>query len=817
MLNRLLWIRITRDLRKRWIQVCIVTIILGIGTGAFWGLFSGVQWRIDSVNQFMEEYSLDDGIISFPQGYEVNYSEIVYTMARFPRLNEIKAWDMRLKCSIAYEFNSSEGLIVIRGYMYGLQVKSFAKGEVDRLALDKGRFLGVNDINKSCILLESTFCQAYSLQNLDDLNIRFLNLIQNVKIEGMVISPEWLIIFDPESTAFSASVQFGIGYALLQDLQAWSGLEDSINEIVFCIKQFANDDSIGQSLKQFLEEEGFPCAYQRRKETPLIKTLDQQNKDDIDLMTVIALLIIFIALFALWISINRMITQQRRDIGIELSLGTNERSILFYYIFYGLIIASLGIIIGLVLGNFIGEATIELYMAYMLIPNLKKPILWDRLYQAIILGLLCSFLASFWPARNGAKMIPINALRQDPALGGSSYKNPKIFEIILAKIVSFSLSSRIAARNIFRNRKRTFATISGISLSLALIIAYLGAFDSFIFLKDSYSEDLGDWDLRVTFNVPINSDQIVFANDTRIADINYGLAYFAEIQRKEDNSSKLIELKGYNGNLIPQKIVNGTLKQNLTSIAMSKELANELGIKIGEKVTFKHFSFDAAIGATITQTSLEVGYWHNRVSKLEVLVPWELIQSMFNLIGSTNQLLIKFTSDVNLFKFREYLYSFSFVRIVELHEDLTRDLKDVLEMFQGLMQIMESLTLSLCFGLILLTAMINNSEREREHGTMMTLGASDMSILRISIWEAIFLSIIGILIGDFLGWLLLDLMLMPAFQAAYNIYVIKAKIQLSTTLLFSTLTFFIAITSQLGILFTLRKMELSEATKVRDF
>ena len=817
MVNRLLWTRITRDLRKRWIQVCIVTIILGIGTGAFWGLFSGVQWRIDSVNQFMDEYSLDDGIITFPQEYEVNYSDIIDTMARFPRLNEIKAWDVRLKCSIAYEFNSSDGLLVIRGYMYGLQAKSFSVSEVDRLALDEGRFLTVNDINKSCILLESTFCQAYSLQHLDNLNIRFPSLIQKVKLKGTVISPEWVILFDPESTAFSASVQFGIGYTLLQDLQAWSGLEDSINEIVFCVKQSMKDDSIGQSLKQFLEEEGYPCGYQRRKETPLIKTLEQQNKDDIDLMTVIALLIIFIALFALWISINRMITQQRCDIGIELSLGTNERSILFYYIFYGLIIASLGIIIGVIIGNFIGEATIELYMAYMLIPNLKKPILWDRLLQAIILGFLCSFLASFWPARKGAKMIPIDALRQDPALGGSSYKNPKIFEKILTKIVSFSLSSRIAARNIFRNRKRTIATILGISLSLALVIAYLGAFDSFIFLKDSYREDLGEWDIRVTFNVPVNNTLVPFVNDTRIAEINYGLAYFAEIQRKDDNNNQLIELKGYSGNLIPQKIVNGTLKQNMTSIAMSKKLANELGIELGEKVTLKHFSFDAAIGTTIIQTSLEVGFWHNRVSKLEVLVPWKKIQSMFNLTGSANQLLIRLTSDVNLSKFREYLYSFSFVRNVELREDLTRDLEDVLEMFQGLMQIIESLTLSLCFGLILLTAMINNSEREREHGTMMTLGASDMSILRISVWEAFFLSIIGILLGNFLGWLVLELMLMPAFQAAYTIYVIKTKIQLSTILLFSVLTLIIAITSQLGILRTLRKMELSEATKVRDF
>ncbi|MFX1284796.1 MAG: ABC transporter permease [Promethearchaeota archaeon] len=817
MVNRLLWTRITRDLRKRWIQVCIVTIILGIGTGAFWGLFSGVQWRIDSVNQFMDDYSLDDGIIAFPQEYEVNYSDIIDTMARFPRLNEIKAWDVRLKCSIAYEFNSSEGLIVIRGYLYGLQADFFSTSDVDRLALDEGRFLTVNDINKSYVLLESTFCQTYSLQNLDNLNIRFSSLIQKVKLEGTVISPEWVVIFDPESTAFSASVQFGIGYTLIQDLQAWSGLDDSINEIVFRVKQSMNDESIGQSLKQFLEEEGYPCSYQRRKETPLIKTLEQQNTDDIDLMTVIALLIIFIALFALWISINRMITQQRRDIGIELSLGTNERSILFYYIFYGLMIAFLGIIIGLIIGNFIGEATIELYMAYMSVPNLKKPILWDRLLQAIILSFSCSFLASFWPARNGAKMIPIDALRQDPALGGSSYKNPKFIEKILAKIVSFSLSSRIAARNIFRNRKRTIATILGISLSLALVIAYLGAYDSFIFLKDSYREDLGEWDIRVTFNVPVNNTLVPFVNDTRIADINYGLAYFAEIQGKGDNNTKVIELKGYSGKLIPQKIVNGTLQQNMTSIAMSKKLADELGIEIGEKVTFKHFAFDPTTGATVIQTSLKVGFWHNRVSKLEVLVPWKKIQNMFNLTGSANQLLIRLTSDVNLSKFREYLYSFSFVRIVELREDLTRDLEDVLEMFQGLMQILEGLTLSLCFGLILLTAMINSSEREREHGTMMTLGASDMSILRISIWEAIFLSIIGILLGNFFGWLVLELMLIPAFQAAYTLYVIKTKIQLSTALLFSGLALIVAITSQLGIVRTLRKMELSEATKVRDF
>jgi len=112
--------------------------------------------------------------------------------------------------------------------------------------------------------------------------------------------------------------------------------------------------------------------------------------------------------------------------------------------------------------------------------------------------------------------------------------------------------------------------------------------------------------------------------------------------------------------------------------------------------------------------------------------------------------------------------------------------------------------------------LITISEREREIGTLSTLGASDRMILNISLWEATFQVIGGILLGFTFGFLLLKQVLQKMFASEYDALIIKIGLPLETWIIVGLIMWIIALVSQLPILRVLRKMDLSQATKVRD-
>jgi len=806
--------RLFRDLWHRKSQVFILTIVLGCGGAAWFGMSLMNYWREYNIHSLYQEEKLDDGLLNFPNNMGISRSEFIDLLSNFSRKDDIENWDSRLRISIGYEFNQSDRQEIFRGYLYGLSTQNWDDPIIDGIKISDGRKLSAADINQSVVVINEQFRKEYDLTMEMEMILRLGTGTEKVQLVGSAASPEWVVIIDPESTSIGYTMAFAIGYVHLETLQNWVGLPDRINEVMFHLKDGVDTTQFGKDLEGYFTKLGELSQFTPRVEMPVYEGTEKDMKSDREMMTLLAIIIFVVALFGLWISLNRLVTHQKREIGIELSLGTPSGKILRYYLIYGVVIGVLGMGFSYLLGWIFGVQMDSLSQSFSPIPNWQQPMSWRGLFEAWAFCLGISFLASWYPARQASKILPIKAMRSDPAVtpvhGGGTSRMLKWF----IRISHIGMFLRMAVRNILRSRKRTAATVIGFGLSVGLIIGTIGIFSSLDNVVAMQKVEMGTWDLRAQLYMPVPIQSLAgITNHQDVEQTILGLAYFAEVQ--SDRGDKVVQIMGFNDStIIPYMIRDGDL--NETGLAISATLANDIGAEIGESVILEHVLFQLPITYQIHNSTVDVVAFHVRSTKIEALMTWSGIQQLLNTTGCANQIYLHVPAE-KMEQVKNYLYTLSFVRIVELREETISEFSEAFGEFMDLMWIIEIMCFILAFGVILLTSMITRGEREREIGTMATLGAGNGTILRVFLWEGAILAFCGIILGDFLGWVVLDSLLIPKLNAMFDAFTMVTFIPQNIWINIAIIAMGLALLSQLPLLGSLRKIDIAQATKVRDF
>ena len=134
-------------------------------------------------------------------------------------------------------------------------------------------------------------------------------------------------------------------------------------------------------------------------------------------MFIILVLIILVAAFNIASSLIMMVMGKTRDIAILKAMGATERSIRKIFVFNGMVIGSLGTILGLCLGLVvcavlkrydIHELTGDIYYFTTTLPVKLE---FTDVVSIIVAALLICFFATLYPARQAAKLSPVEAIR----------------------------------------------------------------------------------------------------------------------------------------------------------------------------------------------------------------------------------------------------------------------------------------------------------------------------------------------------------------------------------------------------------------------
>jgi lipoprotein-releasing system permease protein len=131
---------------------------------------------------------------------------------------------------------------------------------------------------------------------------------------------------------------------------------------------------------------------------------------------IILCLIVGVATFNVLGSLTMGVIEKRRDIGILKALGATRRTITRVFMFEGILVG----VVGTVTGTAVGLIVCYLQMRYHLfpldptvyiIPAIPVEIRWTDFVAVSVASMALSALASLYPARRAARLMPVEAIR----------------------------------------------------------------------------------------------------------------------------------------------------------------------------------------------------------------------------------------------------------------------------------------------------------------------------------------------------------------------------------------------------------------------
>ena len=134
-------------------------------------------------------------------------------------------------------------------------------------------------------------------------------------------------------------------------------------------------------------------------------------------MILVFSLIVVIAGFVVWVTLNMLVREKIKDIGIMRAMGFSKKNIMKIFLIQGMVLGVIGIVIGTIISLlflwYIGNSNLNFITSIYYIKKIPVEISVKELGIIILTNLVVIFLSSIFPAYRAAKMETVEALRYE--------------------------------------------------------------------------------------------------------------------------------------------------------------------------------------------------------------------------------------------------------------------------------------------------------------------------------------------------------------------------------------------------------------------
>lgn len=357
-------------------------------------------------------------------------------------------------------------------------------------------------------------------------------------------------------------------------------------------------------------------------------------------------------------------------------------------------------------------------------------------------------------------------------------------------------------------------TIIGIALGVVTLIIALSVLNGF---ENTLTQKITDFDSHLTIQsyketLP-NSEFYIKKINSKLSDqVDFISPYVSKLaiisskNRKEGvNVKGLLDPKAIEK--IKSNLIDGRFDEsNDSSIILGKTLATKLLVNVGNKVTLFALKKDRLPSPTDLPNIKRFyvsGIFESGVADYDNMIGFTSLnaaQDLFSLTNEINGIDIKLNSVVKIDNLsdvirRELKYPYYVRTIFETHRNIFTWIE------------LQKKPIPIILGLIIIVAVFNIIsallmlvlEKTNAVGVLKSLGAKSGEIIKIFIYQGIYLTLIGILTGNFLAWLLMTLQLefdiIKVPSSVYFVTHVPIEMTVGIFLMISGITFFMSLVS----------------------
>lgn len=477
-----------------------------------------------------------------------------------------------------------------------------------------------------------------------------------------------------------------------------------------------------------------------RSDDQTYSTYIGQTKSIKSLATVFPLVFYAVAILVSLISMNRMVEDDRGEIGTLKSLGFTNKEIITKYLLFSLIATLIGGIIGIALGlTAIPYLIFVIYKILFVLPNFHMGLNPLMSIGGIVIAIICICGATLITAYKVLKGKPAELMRPKAPVAGKKILLEKI-SFIWHKL---NFSNKITIRNIFRYKKRVLVTIVGICGCTALMLCGFGIKDSIVDITNMQFIDTFKYDETVyTNNLDINEVDQIFNND-KIKEYILAEQITATID-KSKVTMIAIDSSDFN-KIFNVKDLETNKQKNLTkdSIMITDKLAELQGLTIGDTITILDGD---ANEYKLKITDIVKNYIEHYIyidkSQLEEFNPNTVFLNTNNITEKEQDELSK-----------ELLKNDCIINVIHT-ETLMDSTSDMVKSLDLIIAVLVVLAAALSFVVLYNLSNINITERKREIATLKVLGFYNKEVDNYITRENMILTLLGIIPGFVLGYFL---------------------------------------------------------------
>ena len=728
--------KLVRDLWRLRGQVLAIGLVIASGVAVMVMSLSTLESLKETSNAYYERYRFADIFSNFERAPVSLKNKI----AEIPGVQTVQTRIFKIATLDIPGFNEP-----VIGQLVSIPERENAL--LNQLALQKGRFISRGHINE--VIISEPFAEVHQLQLGDQFDAIINGKKRILDIVGIALSPEFVYAIGP-GALMPDDKRFGILWMGNDALASAFDLEEAFNSISLSLLANTEPTSVIKRLDRLTEKYGSTGAIARKDQISnwfLMSDLDQLRTMSLLLPSIF----LTVAAFLTQMVLSRLIATERSEIGLLKAFGYTRLQVAWHYARLVMAIAAIGIVMGWVLGIWLGRYNTGVYAELYRFPFLY--------YQPSLFTFALSALVSLGAALVGSMQAVYKAASLAPAAAMNPPSPPmykKSNQVITNLLSWLDQPTRIIFRQLRRWPIRSMLTSIGVAFAVGVLIMALQWFDAIREIIDVYYFDAQRQDVTIGLSNAKGNEVI------------YEVSHLPGVLRVEP--SRIVSAEFHVGNRSHRGTIQGISPKAKLSPVHDVErgivLIHSEGLFINSMLAEK---LQVAVGDKIYVQILDERRPEIDIPVVDIFESYIGMNAYMNLYA-INKLMKEGpqTEYINLLvdeKHESTLYAklkeLPDVSAVTLREAAINTFNETIsETLIIFVTIFASFACALAFGLVYNSTRIALSERGRELATLRVLGFTKIEISYILLGEVgllIAISLpIGCLVGYGIAWLIIS-------------------------------------------------------------